>query len=236
MKAWRWVLPVLVIVALASAARSYAGALGRADAADARAVELTVEIDSIADSNVDLQELLADADSAKAIQARADSVRIAELAIETEALERTVRDLAAADRLAAESVDAALRDLGAVLAPSAMPALRTLQSAYQARITGLDGQIVALTSIVDAKDEEIEILGVELIAERFARSAADELLRGLRVELVVQGEIVETQVIEIDALRDAVAPGFFLRIWQHAELALGAAVFGGAVVYLAVGG
>ena len=37
---WRWIIPVLLIAALAFAARSYAGALGRADAAGARPFKL----------------------------------------------------------------------------------------------------------------------------------------------------------------------------------------------------
>ena len=36
---WRWIVPVLVIVALGSAVRAYAGALGRADAAADRVEE-----------------------------------------------------------------------------------------------------------------------------------------------------------------------------------------------------
>ena len=231
---WKWIVPVLVIVALGSAVRSY-GALGRADAAADRVAELAVRLEEVEDSNGFLEEALADADSTKAEQARSDSVRIAELASETEELERTVRDLAAEDLRNAEGVDVALRDLGAVLSPGAVPALRQLTSAYEARITGLSGQVVALTGIVDAKDEEIEILEAELGAERFARSAADELLRGLRVECRVCGELVGAQVIEIDALRDAVAPGFFLRIWQNAGLAAGAVALGATLMYLAGG-
>ena len=217
---WKWIVPVLVIVALGSAVRAYAGALGRADAAADRVEKLEVELALIEDSNESLEEALADADSSKAVQARADSLRLAELAFETEELERTVRDLAAEDRRNAEGVNVALRDLGAVLLPGAVPALRQLTGAYETRITGLSDQVVALTGIVAAKDENIEILEAELGAERFARSAADELLRGLRVELRLQVEIIETQEIEIGALRDAVAPGFLLRFFQNIELVI----------------
>ena len=233
---WRWIVPVLLIAALGFTVRAYAGALGRADAAAERVEELEEDLDSIAESNVDLADDLADADSIKAEQARADSVRIAELALETEELERTVRDLAADDLHHAEGVDSALRDLEAVVAPEALPALRRLTSAYGTRITGLSDQVVALTSIVDLKDEEIELLGVDLGRERFARSAADRLLDGLRSELRVQGQVVNAQAIEIDALRDAVAPGFFRRFWQNAELAGAVAVVAAGVTYLATSG
>ncbi len=236
MKALRWIAPVLVIVALAFAARAFAGALGRADAEAVRSAELTVELDSIADSNVELQELLEDADSSNAAQARADSVRLAELQLETEELERTVRELAAEDARNAEGVDAALRDLGAVLAPSAVPALRQLQGAYEVRITGLSDQVVALTGIVDVRDEEIVILKAELASERFARGLADGVASGLRDQVVVLEERDASRVIEIGALRDAVAPGFFTRLGQNAGLAIGAAVFGGSLVYLATSG
>ncbi len=135
--------------------RARAGALGQADAAGALALQLSVRLADVEDSNESYAEALADADSSNAAQARADSVRLAELALETEQLERTVRDLAADDRRNAEGVDVALRDLGAVLSPGAVPALRQLQSAYEARISGLSDQVVALAGIADAKDEEI---------------------------------------------------------------------------------
>ena len=233
---WRWIVPVLLIAALGFTVRAYAGALGRADAAAERVEELEVERDSIAESNVTLADALADADSSKAERVRADSLRIAELALETEELERTVRDLAADDRHNAESVETALWDLEVELAPEVVPTLRQLQGAYEARITGLSDQVIALTGIVDLRDEEIELLGVELGLERFARSAADQLLDGLRSELCVQGQVVNAQASEIDALRDAVAPGFFLRLWQNAELVAGVAAVTGAVTYLAFGG
>ncbi len=233
---WKWIVPVLLILALGQAVRARAAALGRADAADARAVELTVELESIADSNVDLQELLADADSSNAELVRAGDVRIAELGLENERLERTVRDLAADDVQNAEDVDVALRDLGAVLAPSAVPALRQLTGAYEARITGLSDQVVALTDLNDAKDEEIEILEAELASERFARGLADGVASGLRNQIVVLEERDEARVLEIDALRDAVAPAFLLRIWQNVELVVGALGAGVALGYLASGG
>ncbi len=233
---WKWIVPVLLIVALGSAVRARATALGQADAAGALALQLSVRLGEAADSTEALEELLAVADSSKAEQARTDSVRIAELAIETEELERTVRDLAAEDVQNAEGVDVALRDLGAVLAPSAVPALRQLQGAYEARISGLSDQVVTLTSIVDAKDEEIEILTVELAAERFARGLADGVTSGLRDQIVVLEERDAARVIEIGALRDAVAPSFFTRLGQNAGLAIGAAVFGGSVVYFATSG
>ena len=233
---WRWIVPVLLIAALGFTVRAYAGALARADAAAERVEQLEVARDAIAESNAALAAALAAADSSKAAQARADSIRIAELALETEELERTVRDLAADDLRNAESVEAALSDLEAELAPGGVPALRQLTRAYETRITGLSDQVVALTGIVDLKDEEIKLLGVDLGLERFARSAADQLLLGLRSELHVQGQILTAQGIEIDALRDAVAPGFFLRLWQNAELVAGVGVVTGVVTYLVFGG
>ncbi len=231
---WKWIVPVLLILALGQAVRARAAALGVADAAADRAAELVLERDSIADANEDLTGELASRDTTKDSLAAADSIRFAELDQENEELERELRNLALQDAQAAEDVDDALRDLGAVLAPEAMPALRELQGAYQARITGLSGQIVALTDRLENEEEENEDLRAELGAERFARSAADELLAGLRVEVVVLGEINDTQSIEIDALREAVAPGFLTRLGQNAGLAFGAAVFGGTVVYLAL--
>lgn len=233
---WRWIIPVLLILALGFTVRAYAGALGRADAAADRVEELEGERDAIAESNAGLEEALAAADSSKAAQARADSVRLAELALETEELERTVRDLAHDDRRNAESVEAALRDLEALLVPVAIPALRRLQGAYETRIVGFSDQIVTLTDILEGKNEHIELLEGDLRREKAARSAADQLLAGIRSELLVQGELVQAQAIEIDALRNAVAPGFFSRLWQNAEVAIGAAAFGGVVTYLVIGG
>ncbi len=228
----RWILPVLAIAVLAGVAKSYAGALGRADAADALTLQLAVRLMEEGDSTEILEHALADADSSKAAQARAHSLQLAEVAFENEELERTVRDLAADDRRNAEGVNVALRDLGAVLSPGAVPALRQLTSAYEVRITGLSDQVVALKGIIELRDERIEIVEAELVAERFNRGLADGVSSGLRSQLKVQGEIVDTQSIEIDALRKAVAPGFFKRLGQNAQLALGAAVFGGAVVKL----
>ena len=233
---WKWIIQVLLIAALAFVAKSYAGALGRADAADALTIQLAVRLMEEGDSTAVLEEALADADSSKAAKARADSVRVAELEVENEELERTVRDLAAADRRNAEGVDVALTALAAMLAPEAMPALRKLTGAYGARITGLSEQLVALAGIVELRDERIEIVEGELADEQFARGLADGVISGLRGELITQAEIVESQAVEIDELRDAVAPGFFQRLGQNAELALGAAVFGGAVVKLLAAG
>ncbi len=233
---WKWIVPVLLIVALGWTVRASARALGQADAAGALALQLSVRLGEAADSTEELEELLAVADSSKAEQARADSVRLAELALETEALERTVRDLAAEDVRNAEGVGVALRDLGAVIAPSAVPALRRLTSAYEVRLTGLSDQVVALTGIVEAVEEEKEILEAELAAERFARGLADGVSSGLRGQVVVLEERDEARVVEIGALRDAVAPSFFTRLGQNVGLAIGAAVFGGAVVFLATSG
>jgi hypothetical protein len=233
---WKWIIPVLLILALGQTVRARSRALGQADAAGALALHLSVRLADIEDSNESYAEALAHADSSNAVQARADSIRIAELERETEELERTVRDLAADDRRNAEGVDAALRDLGAVLPPEALPALRGLTSAWETRVSGLSDQVVALTGIVEVKDEEIEILKVELAAERFARGLADRVASGLHRQIDVLEERDAARVIEIDALRDAVAPGFLVRLWQNAELAVGAAVFGGAVVFLAFGG
>ena len=233
---WKWIITVLFILAVGSAARARATAVGQADAAGALALQLSLRLGEAEDSTVVLEEALAGADSTKDAQARADSVRLAELALETEGLKRTIRELAAADVQNAEDVNVALRDLGAVLAPSAVPALRRLQGAYQTRITGLSDQIVDLTDIVEAVEEEKEILEAELASERFARGLADGVTSGLRDQVVVLEERDEARVIEIGFLRDAVAPSFFTRLGQNAGLAIGAAVFGGALVYLATSG
>ncbi len=233
---WKWIVPVLLIVALGWTVRSRAAALGKADAAGVVAARLSIQLTDVQDSTVVLEEALADADSSNAAQARADSVRIAELDQETEELERTVRDLAAEDLQNAEGVDVALRDLGAVLAPSAVPALRRLTSAHEARVAGLSGQIVALDSIVGKMDEKIVIIEAELAAERFARGLADGVSSRLRDQVVVLEERDAARVSEIGALRDAVAPSFFTRLGQNAGLAIGAAVFGGSLVYLATSG
>ena len=133
-------------------------------------------------------------------------------------------------------MEAAVRDVGAVRSPGALPALNQLTSAYEVRLTGLSDQVVALTGIIELRDERIEIVEGELADEQFARGLADGVISGLRGELITQAEIVESQAVEIDELRDAVAPGFFQRLGQNAELALGAAVFGGAVVKLLAAG
>ncbi len=233
---WKWIVPVLGIAALAFAAKSYAGALGRADAEHARRDSLAVRFVAEQDLTAALEEALADADSSKAELGRAHSVQLAELALKNEELERTVRDLAAADSANAEGVNVALYDLTGVLAPEALPALRRLTSAYGARITGLSDQVVALTDIVGVRDERIELLEAELAAERFARGLADGVSSGLRSQLKVQAELVDSQEIEIGALRDAVAPGFFTRLGQNAGLAVGSFAFGATVAYIAAGG
>ncbi len=233
---WRWIIPILVIAALAFAAKSYAGALGRADAAGALTLQLAVRFAEEQDSTAALEDALAEADASKAEQARAHSVQLAELALENEELERTVRDLAAADSANAEGVNVALYDLTVGLAPEALPALRRLVAAYGARFTGLYDQAVTLTGIIELRDERIEILEAELAAERFARGLADGVSSGLRNQLKVQAELVDSQEIEIGALRDAVAPGFFTRLGQNAGLAVGSFAFGATVAYIAAGG
>lgn len=233
---WKWIIPVLLIGALGFTVTAYASALGRADAAAVLVKDLKEDLKAIATSNEGLEDALATADSSKAARAHADSIRLVEMADETRDLERTIRDLAAEDRQNADSVEAALRDLGAILPLDALPALQRLQSAYGAQLTGLSSQIVTLTNVVSLRDERIGIIEGELVEERSARSAADALLDGLRTEIVTADQVIEKQGVEIDALRDAVAPAFFKRLWQNAELAAGAAIFGGAVIHLALGG
>ncbi len=225
-----WIVPVVLIVALAWTVRAYAGAMGRADAEADRSAELVLERDSIADSVADLTDELAAADSAAAVQAQADSVVIAELDQENEELGDELRDLVLQDARAAEDVDVALRDLGAVLSQEAMPALRELQAAYRTRFLGLTSQIATQQELIDNKDVEIALLGSQLGTERTNRSAADVLTAGLRTQIVTLDAITASKDIEIAALRSAVAPSFFNRIFQNIGLVAGTAAVTAVVV------
>ncbi len=228
------ILPIAIIVLgvlLGVTISAWAGALGKADAEAARTVLLQKELVVIEENNDSLKIDLAQADSARAQQVRLDSIRFAELDQENENLQRTIGALAAQDQANAESIDEALLDLGAVLSLEAMPALRELQTAYQVRIDGLNGQIIGLTGVVTNRESRIVILEGELVEEREDRAAADVLLGGLGVQIGQQAEIIDTQVLEISALRDAVAPGFIKRIFQMPEVVIIGAVIGGGIVY-----
>ena len=123
-----------------------------------------------------------------------------------------------------------------MLSPGALPALNQLTSAYEVRITGLSEQVVALTDIIELRDERLELVEAGLAAERFARGLADGVSSGLRRQLKIQAELVDSQEFEIGELRTAVAPGFFKRLGQNAGRAHGAFGFGGAIPYIALQG
>ncbi len=223
MKPAGWVALIVVLVALGWTYRLYANALATADVAAAASVVLVAERDAVADLNEDLTDELAAADTAAAARARADSTAIAELDRENQELEGTIRDLSAQDAVNEESVDVALRDLGAVLNPEAVPALRAYTMAWQTRLVGLQDIILIDDSVKANLRTEIALVEGQLVTERTNRSAADVLTAGLRVQIVTMEELDVERVIEIDALRLAVAPSFFQKIFQNIGLIGGTA-------------
>ena len=176
-------------------------------------------------------------DSTATATAIADSLSVEErdeLARRNEGLEGTIRELTVQDAVNEESVDGALRDLGAVLNPGAVPALRAYTAAWQTRLGGFQSRIVISDSLMANLRTEIVVVEGQRDRAIERESAADVLLAGLRPLIVQKDSIIASQVIEIGALRDLVAPSFIKRIMQMPEVALAGAVIGAGVVLLAI--
>lgn len=174
-------------------------------------------------------------DSTAAAHAIADSLSLEErdeLAGRNEALEGTIRDLAAADSVNEESVDVALRDLGAVITPEALPALRAYTAAWVTRLAGFQTRIVISDSVMANLRTEIVVVEGQRDRAIERETAANVLLDGLRPLLVQKDSIIVSKDVEIGALRAAVAPGFIRRIMQMPEVAAVGAVAGIVLCWL----
>ena len=229
---WKWIVPVAVVTFLLwRVTLVFAGLLGEAN--DARDNTRRLE-DAIVELERDTVRFSQSKDSTEAAHVIADSLAAEELsglADDNEELEGTIRALATADSVNEESVDEALRDLGAVLNPGAVPALRAYTAAWQTRLMGFQARLVVSGSIITNLRTEIVVSDGERDRAIERESAANVLLSGLRPLLVQKDSIIASQNIEIVALRAAVVPGFIQRIMQMPEVALVGAVVGGAITY-----
>lgn len=232
---WKWIVPIAVIVFLLwRVSLVFAGLIDEAN--DARDVTQRLQTE-LAVLERDTVRMSRARDSTVAATALADSaaaVERAELAGRNQELEGTIRDLSAQDAVNEESVDVALRDLGAVLSPEAVPALRAYTAAWQTRVAGLQSIILIDDSVKANLRTEIVVVEGERDRAIERESAANVLLAGLRPIIVQQDSIIDSQSIEIGALRAAVVPGFIQRIIQMPEVALVGAVLGAGLVLLLV--
>lgn len=230
---WKWIVGIGVIAFLLfRVGLVFAGLLD--DANDARDVtrRLQTEIVELERDTVRFSRARDSTVAAHAVLAAADSVELAGLASDNAALEGTIRDLSAQDAVNEESVDEALRDLGAVLNPEAVPALRAYTAAWQTRLVGVQATFAALDSINANLRTEIVVVEGQRDRSIERESAADVLLAGLRPLIVQKDSIIASQSIEIGALRALVAPSFIKRILQMPEVVLVGAVIGAGTTLL----
>lgn len=224
---WKWIIPVAVIAFLLwRVTLVFAGLIDEANDARDNTLRLQAEIIALEEDTVRFSQAKDSTDAATALADSAAAVERAELAADNEALEGTIRTLSAQDAVNEEDVDVALRDLGAVLNPEAVPALRVYTAAWQTRVAGLQAIIVVDDSVKMNLRTEITVVEGERDRALDRESAANVLLDGLRPLIVQKDSIIASQVIEIGALRSAVAPGFIQRILQMPEVAAVGAVAG----------
>ncbi len=224
---WKWIIPVAVIAFLLwRVTLVFAGLIDEANDARDNTLRLQAEIIALEEDTVRFSQAKDSTDAATALADSAAAVERAELAADNEALEGTIRTLSAQDAVNEEDVDVALRDLGAVLNPEAVPALRVYTAAWQTRVAGLQAIIVVDDSVKMNLRTKITVVEGERDRALDRESAANVLLDGLRPLIVQKDSIIASQVIEIGALRSAVAPGFIQRILQMPEVAAVGAVAG----------
>ena len=131
---WKWIVPVAVVTLLLwRVSLVFAGMIDEADDAARHTRELEDQIVALEEDTVRFSQAKDSTQAAHAVQDAAAAVERTELADENEELEGTIRALSAQDAVNVESVDAALRDLGAVLTSEAVPALRVYTAAWEAR-------------------------------------------------------------------------------------------------------
>ena len=228
-----WIAGLALVIALAFTARALAESIGKADAAAAESARLDTIVRATQASAALLTEALGDIDAANALRAREDSIRIVELAGENTVLAAQFDSLVAADSVHAEGVEAALSDLMAQLDEEDLPPLRRLTGLYETRLMGFRSQVSTLVDQVRVVTEERDIARADADRERRGRAASDVLVVGLRTQITAQAATIDSRDVEIGNLRNAVVPGFFLRLKQEAELvALVATVSAGITLLL----
>lgn len=229
---WKWIIPIAVgAFLLWRVSLAFAGLIGEAN--DARAITQRLQTE-IVELERDTVRFSRARDSTAAATAIADSLSVEEreeLARRNDGLEGTIRELTVQDSVNEASIDEALRDLGAVLNPEAVPALRAYTGAWQTRVAGLQSIILIDDSVKANLRTEIVVVEGQRDRAIERESAADVLLAGLRPIIVQQDSIIASQSIEIGALRGLVSASFIQRIMQMPEVALVGAVAGAAAVF-----
>ncbi len=232
---WKWIVPVFVVTFLLwRVTLVFAGLIDEANDARDNTLRLEAAIVALEEDTVRSSQAKDSTEAAHAALDSAAAVARDELAGRNEELEGTIRDLIVQDEVNEESVDVALRDLGAVLNPEAVPALRVYTLAWQTRLGGLQDRIVFSDSILANFRTDIVVVEGQRDRSIERESAANVLLDGLRPLLVQKDSIIGSQNIEIGALRAAVVPGFIQRIMQMPEVALFGVVVGGVITYIVV--
>jgi len=224
---WKWIVGLGVVgFLLFRVSLVFAGLIDEANDARDNTARLEAEIVALEEDTVRFSQAKDSTAAAHFILDAVAAVERAELANENEVLEGTIRALVAADSVNEESVDVALRDLGAVINPEAVPALRAYTGAWQMRLAGFQTRIVVSDSIMMNLRSDIEVVEGQRNRALVRETAANVLLDGLRPLLVQKDSIIASQNMEIGALRSAVAPGFIQRILQMPEVAAVGAVAG----------
>lgn len=215
---WGWIVPLVLIVALALTARAYASAMGVADAAAIESARLDSIVRVTQAQAAQLTQSLGQIDAANLIRAQQDSVRIGELEDQNTVLVAQFDSLVTEDAILAEGVDDAVSDLASRLDEVDMPALRRVTGAYETRLMGFRSQVSVLIDQVRVVTMERDISREDADRARTGRSAADALVAGLRTTITVQASTIDSRDVEISSLRNAVAPSFFTRLGQNIGL------------------
>ncbi len=211
-------IALIVIVVGGGTALQVAVAMERANAAAAESARLDTVLKGLEADTARFGLALIASDEAKALQFKKDSVKLVALSAKNTALQSTFDALVAADSVHAEGVGLAVTAMEDVLDEEHLPVLRRLTGAYETRILGLSSQVSVQQERIVAVIEERDIARADAEGERESRKAADVMLAGLRATIDVQAQVVRSKDVEIDALRTAVAPGFFTRMTQNVKL------------------
>ncbi len=215
---WKWAITVSVIIAIIYALNVYAGAISEANGYRDQVEALQ---DTLLLANADTVRLSAElraVDEANAVSAKRDSALIRILETRNAALGADLDSLRATERKSVEGLEGALSVLATRLGPEDLPYLRHVVDAQEIVFSTLRDQLAVKDDEIANRIEEIGIVRLALNGAVEGRRAADAFADGLRAQVQVQAQVIETQELEIGSLRSAVVPGFFLRIKQNLEL------------------
>ena len=215
---WKWAIGVALAASILWALTAYAGAVAEANIYGSQVEKLKGTLVGVEADTVRLSAQLRLVDEENAKRTERDSLRILELEDSTVVLGKNLDSLRVAEQKHAEGLEGALSVLAERLGPEDLPYLRHVVDAQHWLFAALREQVKVKDRQIALRVEEIGIVRTDLRDEVKARRAADVLADGLRTQITVQVQIIETQGLEISSLRSAVAPSIVARVGQNLKM------------------